>query len=318
MSEEFECEICGKKFDKERGLHLHISKAHKLEISKYYEEYCPKKSLLFGKKIPFKNIKDYKNRDFLNRAELIQWCNDKNKSETLEYCRTLLKKRIEEKGIKYLLSHVELELCDLPDIDTYRKIFGSYCKLSKPLGVKNLLKNRIPENFFQVDSPQDLEIFVDTREQKPLKFKKSIDMKLDFGDYTCGGKYYDYTYVDRKSEQDFKSTLSGKNYERFKRELDRARELNSFIFIGVESSIEKIKLNNNFGAHKSKLPYIWHNLKEMSQSYKDVCQVLFLHNRSGLKNIIPKLLLYGKELWNVDLQYYIDKKIDEKQNTMVS
>ena len=33
-------------------------------------------------------------------------------------------------------------------------------------------------------------------------------MKLDFGDYTCGGNYYDYTYVDRKSEQDLKGTLS--------------------------------------------------------------------------------------------------------------
>lgn len=317
MSEDFTCKICGKSFDKERGLHLHISKAHKCDISDYYKKYYPKKSLLLNKKIPFKNVKDYKNRDFINRKELIDWCEQRPASETADYCKNILKKRVEEKNIKYLLSHIELELSDLPDIDSYRKMFKSYCLLGKSLGLKNLLNQKIPKDFFQ-STPDDIHIFIDTREQKPIRYKKSSDMKLDFGDYTCGGDCYDYTYIDRKSEQDFKSTLSGKNFERFKRELDKARELDSFIFVGVESSIEKIKLNNNFGPHKAKLPYIWHNLKELSQEYKDVCQFLFLHNRSGLKNIIPKLLLYGKKIWNVDLQYYIDKKIYEKQNIMVS
>ena len=36
--------------------------------------------------------------------------------------------------------------------------------------------------------------------------------------------------------------------------------------------------------------------------------LVFAHNRSGLKKIIPKLLFYGKQVWNVDLQYYINEK----------
>ena len=33
-------------------------------------------------------------------------------------------------------------------------------------------------------------------------------MKLDFGDYAVGSPHYDYTYVDRKGETDFKSTMT--------------------------------------------------------------------------------------------------------------
>ena len=138
-------------------------------------------------------------------------------------------------------------------------------------------------------------------------------MKLDFGDYTAAGEFYDYTYIDRKSEQDFKSTLSGENFERFKRELDRAKEFDSYIFIAIESDINKIKINNNFGAHKAKLPYIWHNLKSVSQEYREVCQFVFVKNRNGLKKIIPKILFHGKKLWNVDMQYFINKKIKENE-----
>ena len=152
----------------------------------------------------------------------------------------------------------------------------------------------MPEGFFD-ETDDDVKIFVDTREQKPIKFKNEESMKLDFGDYTCSSPHYDYTYIDRKSEGDFKSTLSGDNFERFKRELERARQFNSYIFVLVESDIQKIKKNNVFSPHKSKLPYIWHNTKEISQQYKDCCQFVFAGNRNGLKKLIPKILLYGKK-----------------------
>ena len=58
-------------------------------------------------------------------------------------------------------------------------------------------------------------------------------MKLDFGDYTAAGDYYTYTYIDRKSEGDLKSTLSSGNLDRFKRELERAREFNSYVFVVI-------------------------------------------------------------------------------------
>jgi hypothetical protein len=312
MDMPLKCKVCGKEFEKRRGLHLHIKKAHKIELKSYYKKYDPKKSKLYKKNIPFKNSKDYLERDFINRAELLEWCDKEKKEIVKPYILDLIKKRKLNKSIEYSLSELELELCDFPSINSYKNVLGSYSEACKEIGLNNFHNKNIPNNFFS-ECEEEILIFIDTREQKPIKLKNSQNMKLDFGDYTAGGKHYDYTYIDRKSEQDFKSTLSGENFERFKRELDRAKKFDSYIFIAVESSINKIKINNNFGAHKAKLPYIWHNLKTISQEYKENCQFIFVENRNGLKKIIPKLLLHGKALWNVDLQYFINKKIKENE-----
>ena len=74
----------------------------------------------------------------------------------------------------------------------------------KEAGCKPLFSKPMHKDFYKPDSEfEDLNILIDTREQKPLIFNKSQNLKLDFGDYTLGGKDYNYTYVDRKAEQDF-------------------------------------------------------------------------------------------------------------------
>ena len=172
-----------------------------------------------------------------------------------------------------------------------------------------MFSKKLPDNFFEDDVDSSMKIFIDTREQKPLKFDNSENMKLDFGDYTAAGDFYSYTYIDRKSEGDFKTTLSSGNLDRFKRELERAREFNSYVFVVVESNLEKIKKRNVFASHKVNLPYIWHNMRLISHEYKDVCQFVFAQSRKGSEKIIPKILKYGRRIWDVDLQYFIDKKI---------
>ncbi len=312
------CKICGKEFSSTRGNHLHISKAHKISLKKYYKKYYPKFSKFHSKPIPFKNIDQYFNQDFINREELIEWCSKEKKETTSIYLENLILNRIKSKNIKYSLSEVELELCDFPNINCFKKITGSYSKFCKRLGLENVLSKNLPDNFFN-ENFSDIKIFIDTREQKPISFSNQESMKLDFGDYTCSSPHYDYTYIDRKSEGDFKSTMSGDNFKRFKRELDRARSFDSYVFVVVESSIEKIKKNNVFSPYKSKLPYIWHNLKEISQEYKDCCQFVFAENRMGLKKIIPSILLSGKDVWNVDLQYFLNERIRRKtKNNMVT
>lgn len=305
------CKICGKSFNSIRGKHLHISKTHKETLSNYYKTHYPKKSKLYLKPIKFKDVKQYFSSDFINREELIDWCSVSEKDVVSDYIKNLIIDRVKEKNIKHALSEVELELCEFPNIDIYKKFFGSYLDFCKKLNLTSVLNKKIPENFF-LENCENIKIFIDTREQKPITFKNQELMKLDFGDYTCASPHYDYTYIDRKSEGDFKSTLSGKNFDRFKRELDRARNFNSYVFVVVESSISKIKKNNVFSPYKSKLPYIWHNLKLISQEYKDCCQFVFAENRSGLKKLIPKILFYGKDMWKVDVQYFLNKKIKEK------
>ena len=134
-----------------------------------------------------------------------------------------------------------------------------------------------------------------------------MNMKLHFGDYTLGAPHYDYTYVDRKSETDFKSTMST-GIERFKRELERAKGFSSYVFVVVESSIDDIIKNNTRGPYKSNLSYVWHNMRELTHDYKGHCQFVFSGSREKSEDIIPKILFFGKRLWDVDLQYFIDKR----------
>ena len=306
-----ECKICERVFGSQRGLHLHVKKQHGINTKEYYMKHSPRKCKYSGKKISFKNIKQYLNADFLNRNELISWCNETDREEVAEYIKKMLSDRINEKSLNCAPNHIELELRELPSMDIYKEIFGSYNSICEDLNINPMFDKNLPKHFFEEPVDESIKIFIDTREQKPLRFKNSDEMKLDFGDYTAAGEHYDYTYIDRKSEGDFKATLSSGNLERFKRELERARKFNSYVFIVIESNIKKIKKGNVFASHKINLPYIWHNMRLLSHEYRDVCQFVFAQNRKGAQKIIPKLLKYGKRLWDVDLQYFIDKKINE-------
>jgi len=317
MSFDNTCKICKKTFKSKGGLHNHIKKIHDISQKKYYEKYFPRFSLLNKDKIKFSTHEDYFKKDFTNKKEFCNWCLSEERQKVSEYLINLFNERKNLKNLKYLPCEVELNLLDYPSIDILDEVFMGYSQLGKAIKLENYLNKNLPEDFFEDGYCEKIPIFIDTREQKPIKFENSNSMKLDFGDYTAAKNFYDYTYVDRKSEQDFKSTLSGSNYDRFIRELERAKYFNSYIFIVVESSIEKIKTNNIFCPHKAKLPYIWHNVKYICQNYKNVCQFVFAGNRSGLKKIIPKILYHGKDLWETDLQFYLNKKIYEKRNDIM-
>lgn len=299
------CKICGKNFSSEKGLHIHL-KTHGITMAEYYTTYFPRKNLLTGDPLPFKNKKDYFNTDFSTRWQMIQWlAQNKNSEVGKSYALRQIGRRIAEKGLKYAPSHLELEILNLPPIDSYKMLFGSYSTACEKLEVSPIFSKRMPKEFFN-ENFNEVEIFIDTREQKPLSFNNQSTMKLDFGDYTAAGDDYSYTYVDRKGEQDFKSTLTT-GFDRFKKELDRTRDFGCYMFVVVESSVDKIKRNNNFSSHKSNLKYIWHNMRVLTHDYAGVCQFIFTGTRKKSEEIIPKLLVLGEKLWGCDVQYYLDK-----------
>jgi uncharacterized C2H2 Zn-finger protein len=299
------CKECGKVFKDDNGLHRHL-KAHNMSVAEYYTKHYPRKNKLTGDPLPFKNKFDYFNTDFSTRAQLIKWCDKENSDKVNPYILKQLKNRVEQKQLKYAPNHIEVEINKLPPIDVYKRNFGGYGQACKELGLEPIYNKGITKDFFQKkNSIEEIPIYIDTREQKPLSFKKSKDMKLDFGDYTMGGDNYTYTYVDRKSEGDFKGTLGG-GFKRFRRELQRAKDFNSYLYVVTESSITNIQRNNNFGPHKSNLAYLWHNMRLLTHEFKGHCQFLFTGNRGTSELVIPKLLYYGKELWDVDLQYFFD------------
>ena len=69
----------------------------------------------------------------------------------------------------------------------------------------------------------EYEILIDTREQRPLKFKRNVKiMKLDYGDYAFSSSEASCkAFVERKAVGDFLGTISG-GYERFLREIQRS------------------------------------------------------------------------------------------------
>ncbi len=301
------CRVCGAVFDSQRALHAHI-KTHDLYLAEYYCKYWPKYNLLTKELLPFKNVDDYFTKRFSNRKELNTWAKTAKTDELREYIILQLKNRIENKSLSRGPSHLELELYSMPSVDLYKAAFGSYSKACAEAGVTPLFYKNISEGFFDDDpSISEIEVVVDTREQKPLDFVNPKVMKLDFGDYTTTGKNYTKTFVDRKSESDFKSTLST-GLDRFRKELERAKDFGAYLYIVTESSIEKIIRNNNYGAHKSKLDYIWHNMRVLSHDFADSCQFVFAGDRNSSKKIILKLLTSGDNLWNTDVQYFIDKQ----------
>lgn len=319
-SSKFQCKVCHEEFDTEKGLHIHLKK-HKMDLATYYTTYYPRYNLYTGKALPFKNRDDYFSKDFSNRKQLLKWCMEQPKEVTKEYALKKLESRIVDKNLKRGPNHLELKIAQLPDIDVYKYAFGSYTQACKELGVKPLYNSRMDDDFFAEDKQfEDLKILIDTREQKPLTFNVSEDLKLDFGDYTVGGEDYNYTYVDRKSDSDFKGTLSG-GLARFKRELQRVKDFDSYLFIVVESDLARLYKNNMYGPHKSNLKFIYHNMRVLTHEFAGHCQFVFTGTRTNSQSIIPKILKLGKKLWNVDVQYYIDKcnigKPDQKMNLEV-
>lgn len=305
------CKVCGKDFSSERALHCHI-KVHQMTLAEYYVKFFQRKNKLTGDLLPFKNKQDYFSKDFSNRTQLIKWCNEAGE-EAKDYILSMLSKRIESKSLVRGPGHVELKVQSMPDLDAYIKHFKSYTEACKACGVKPLFGSRIPPEFFENIDMSDMKIFIDTREQQPLSFVNSAEMKLDFGDYTSAGEYYDYTYVDRKSANDLIGTLSLGNLDRFKREVSRARDLGSYLFIVIESDMSRLEAymraakSNKFGPHRTNLKFIYHNMREVMHEFADSCQFVFSGSRENSEEIIKKILFFGRKLWNVDLQYYIDK-----------
>ena len=88
-----------------------------------------------------------------------------------------------------------------------------------------------------------MKIIIDTREQEPLIFAdplvtETYTTKLEVADYAAEFKngYCPPVVFERKSINDLFGTL-GKGYERFKRELEAAKELGLQVIIIVEGTL---------------------------------------------------------------------------------
>ena len=314
---EFTCLECNKKFDNKRSFHAHL-KAHALTIGDYYVKHYERKDLYSGEKIPFKSYDQYFRDNFISYNNFKLWMDSAPEDEVKNYLKEKAKQKFDLKGVKSSPPNLFYDLSEMAGIYYYKKLWGSYKSFLDELRVDNHFCGGLPRDFWKVDR-SSIPLFTDTREKAPLKFKDSIINKLDFGDYTARGDYYTSTFVDRKAQDDFRQTF-GKDIDRFRREMDRCVQFNSYMFVVAETTISKLEEHNKKSKFKSNLGYLWHNVRNLLIDYPKNLQIIFAHNRAGAKKIIPLILHYGDGLWNTDLQYFIDERVNvlDKGKTRIS
>lgn len=147
-------------------------------------------------------------------------------------------------------------------------------------------------------------ILIDNREQKKLEFKHAYikeikNVTLSVGDYcaatSCGFRFP--VVFERKSIVDLYSTLSGQ-YERFKAEIERAKEQNTKIIVIVEGSLKRILMGTAFS--KRTPESIVYQLFTLRVRY-DV-ETVFCANREEMAEYITQFYIaHHKE--------YLDKTI---------
>lgn len=303
------CKICGEQFEDSKSLCSHLKK-HSIYQRDYFEKYFPKICPYSKLKIQYKNFDQYISSFFFCDIYVKKYFEENiNSSGAKDLAKEMLLNRIRQKNLKECPTYLELKSLNMPSIDVFTNLFGSYGGICKEIGIEMLLKKRMPKEINE--SIPDVPILIDTREQKPLSFKNSMVSKVDVGDYTFPRQHFTNTFVDRKSLGDFEGTFSS-GVNRFKRELQRCRTLGCFLYIVVESKFESIK-EKSFSKVKRPSPeYIFHNVREIQHEFSDCCQFVFSGSRKNSEILIPRLLFLGKELWNVDIQYYLEKGyIDE-------
>ena len=306
------CKIDGKEFKDEKSLHLAL-RGYGLNKEKYYHKYYPKKDLLTGETINFKTKEQYFNSDFNDKNNMKKWLKDQPIEKAQEYCTSLLVKRKEEKKIIYSPSQVELRTIMSPSAIFYNKIFNDYYDVCSSVGLTNkfIHPGNITNQFKLKLTVRDT-VYVDTREQNWLKFNIPFEIQtLPYGDYTCSNDNCG-CYIERKSLSDFVSTLSSGNLNRFKNEIEKAKNDNAYIVVVIEEKLQNA-LSFQYLPHISKKikatpEFIFHNVRSLIQDYNNL-QFLFVDGREEMKRVIESVFASKCFYKKIDLQLAYDLKI---------
>lgn len=298
----FECKKCGKNFPTERSLHAHF-KVHGMTLADYYCEFYPRKDLLTRQAIQFKQKDEYFSSYFISRQNMLEWFSLADEDEARDLASKILSDRVKTKSLRFAPNEVELFFANLPPIKEYKRLFGSYTKACEIACAKPMFCGKLPKEWSNDFSKR--KIMVDTREQRPLEFANRESLKLDIGDYSTIGADYTNTFVDRKSFEDWCGTLVNENFDRFRREVIRAKTQDCFLWVVIDCCMEDVYTLSKQGRHKPNISYISHNMRILQQEFAENLQFLFSGGRENSQVIIPKLLCLGNKAWNVDMQYFL-------------
>ena len=306
------CKVDGKQFKDDKALHMAL-KGYGLNKVKYYQKYFERRDLLTNELINFKTKEQYLNSDFNDKNNMKKWLKVQAPEKAQKYCKELLIKRKEVKNLTYSPTQVELRTIMAPSIIFYNTIFKDYYDICSSIGLENkFIHPNLVEDHFKNKLTNKDTIYVDTREQSWLKFDIPFEIKtLGFGDYACSNDNCG-CFIERKSLSDFISTLSVKNFDRFKNEIEKAKKNNSYIIVMVEEKLTSA-LSFQYLPHISKKikatpEYIFHNVRELLQTY-DNLQFLFVDGRGEMTRIIESIFASNCFYKKIDLQLAYDMKL---------
>lgn len=305
------CLLCEGEYEDDSSLHRHL-KIHKLRIFEYYQSAYPRHDRFDGSMILFKNKKQYFESDFNSAKNMRLWLDKQTPEDRYGYLRGLLIKRRNEKGIINAPCQVELRSLKIPGIHYFNQVFGSYYNLTKELGFRNrhsIGKELVASDIFK---SSDAKILVDSREQTPLKMGCPSEVQgLKFGDYSFfDAEKAGNVFVERKSLNDFIGTLSN-GFERFEREIIRAKEAKAYLVILVEEGLSNVIRFNVMDqiariGMKVTPEYVFHNVRDLIQRHHHI-QFLFVKDRVEAADMILKLFSYGEQIKKIDLQLAYDE-----------
>lgn len=301
----FICKVDNSEFATLADFNSHL-RSLKIKQEAYYQQYEPRKDKLTGALLPFKNREQYFESDFINKENMKLWF-DRNPKQAKEYALELMVKRIERKNLTLVPTEVELRSTMMPSMHYYVKMFGGYNKVCECYGLKPRFTNEAALPL--VNLPKNVGIIIDTREQNPFRFPdyKTEHKKVECGDYALAEAFDKNIYIERKSLNDFVGTMSG-GYERFGRELDRAKSLNHYVVMVVENDLATAMSFNflpSMQFSQSTPSHIFHNLRCLLEKY-DNFQVIFLKDRALAAKCALRILALGNLAKQTDLQYRLE------------
>jgi len=300
---EYICKLCNQKIESNK----HFWEFHSIKIADYFERHEPRETLTGHPVVFKKDIEQYFETQFLDLNDRNAWAK-KNPEAAKELFIDLLVKRKLKKNWKYAPGETQLRLAGLPSILWFEKQFNlSFNEICKKLDFQIRFNN----TKLDIDWAAPIEVIIDTREQKELNLDKHITIvkhKLHYGDYALANN--EKISIERKSISDFAGTMSA-GYERFQKELQRAKKDHGYLVILVESSWADFKSIEYLPQTKHIQSTFDHLAKRARDLYEqfDIFQIVFVDGRKSAAKTAEFILKLGKKVKKTDLQLLVNKKL---------
>ena len=306
------------------ALHEHL-KRFRVSREKYYTFYHPRKDKLTGLPIPFKDFEQYLSQEFATKVTMKKWL-AKNPEEGLAWSKAWLMKRKESKGLVYAPSQAELRMLQCPSMPYYEQVAvneGGYYGVTRALGYEDRYSLK-PFTFTPL--PFNSQIIQDSREGEPicLPIKTKVEA-LSVGDYALAPPHDKGIRIERKSIGDFAGTMTDRKvarkggrkgtgiidsaFQRFDRELVRAKEQNLYVVMMVEATLADVQRLDYLPQTqwvKASPSYLLRNLRTLLARYPLNFQCVFTDGREEMARVMMKVFELGEQIKAIDIQYHLE------------